>query len=219
MLRILHTTWVIAVVVGVAGSALAQPPRNPPPGRPATTNTYTGTTSMATAGSGKFLAIPGLFPLSMTSVQREIGLTPDQKQQLKALSDGYMASVQQLGKAFNQLGPEEKQKQGKEFSERATQAFRNTQRKAESILSPQQLQTVQRIAAELSGTGALADPKVQEKIGLSAEQRQRLTAVFDQAGEKMQQLQRATAQQAMQVLEDEQKAALKQQVESQQKPQ
>ncbi len=78
---------------------------------------------------------------------------------------------------------------------------------------------MKKVAFELSATLALADPKTQEKIGLTAEQRERLNQVFEQAGEKMQQLQRDTAQQTMQVLDEEQAAALKSQLNAARKGQ
>jgi hypothetical protein len=215
MFRKLYCAMAVIIIFTSTGLATAQPPRNPPPSRP---GIAAGTQGTATPASSKFLAIPGLLPLGMASVQREIALTPEQRQQLKAVSDGYAATVQQLGKTFDQLDTGDKQKQGAQFSDRAAQAARNAQRGAESILSPQQLQTVKRIALELSATGALADPNVQSKIGLSAEQQQRLTRIFEQAGEKMQQLQRDTAAQAMQVLDGQQTAALRVQIETQKKP-
>jgi hypothetical protein len=215
MIRRLSTTMVVVSALGIAGSAWAQPPRNPPPGRPAAQPAG----GPSSAAASKFLTIPGLFPLSLTGVQREIALTAGQKQQLKAVSDGYLAAMQQLGGNFDRLEPEEKQKQGKDFNTQAAQTARDAQRKAETILSPLQLQAVQKIAFELSATRSLADPKVQEKIGLSAEQRQHLSQIFEQAGEKMQQLQRDTAQQTMRVLDEGQAATLKEQLESQKKPQ
>lgn len=62
-------------------------PKNPP-ARPGA-----GRTAMP----NKYLVLPGLEPLSLESVQQEVGLTADQKQQLKKLSDAFMAemSVQQ----------------------------------------------------------------------------------------------------------------------------
>src|SRR5690349_2122387 len=84
----------------VSGVASAQPPRNPPPGRPAAPSSPAAPMSgPAGAATGKYLAIPGMFPLSMSSVQREIGVTPDQKQQLKAVSDAYAATSQRLAAA------------------------------------------------------------------------------------------------------------------------
>ena len=215
MLRKLYLTVSVAFAMLLSGVATAQPPRNPPPGRPPT-GTFVASPQ---PGAGKYLAIPGLFPLSMSGVQREIGMTPDQRQQLKAVSDSYMAVVQQLGKMFDQLDAAEKPKQGKAFADKSAQAAQAAQRKAETILNPQQLQTVKKIAFELSATGALADPNMQKSIGLNDEQQQRLAAVYEKAAEKMQQLQRETSQQAMQVLDEEQAAALRQQMEAQKKPQ
>ena len=56
---------------------------------------------------------------------------------------------------------------------------------------------------------------MQEKLGLRPEQRQSLTAIYEQAGEKMQQLQRDTAAQVVQLLDDEQAAELKKQMDAQ----
>jgi vacuolar-type H+-ATPase subunit H len=193
------------LVLGTIDAALAQAPRNPPPKTPA-------------GSSGKFLMIPGMVALSMESVQREIGLTPDQRQKLKAASDGFSASINQLNKSMEGLSQEEQESRGKEASERAAQFARSAQRKAEAILSPEQLKVVQRVGFELSAAGALADPNLQEKLGLSPEQRRRLNSVYERAGEKMQQLQRDTASQVIQLLDEDQAAALKRQVDSRQKP-
>jgi hypothetical protein len=159
--------------------------------------------------------IPGLTPLSMEGVQHDIGLAPEQKQQLKAVSDGFATSLQKLDKSYAELSAEEQQSRGKSFSDQASQLAHNARRKAEAILTPRQLQTIEKIAFQLSAAGALSDPALQAKIGLSAEQRQRLTVVYEKAGEKMQQLQRDTATQVMQLLDAEQAAELKKQIESQ----
>jgi Spy/CpxP family protein refolding chaperone len=207
MLRKLLCTLTVATALGIAGSAMAQSSHYPSSNRAGPT------------ASGKFLAIPGLYPLSMPNVQREIGLTAEQKQQLKSISDGYTASMQRLDKTFEQLEPEEKQKQAKDFGEMASQSARNAQRRAEGVLDVQQLQAVRKIAFELSATRALADPNVQEKIGLSPAQREHLNQLFERAGEKMQELQRETAQQAAELLDEDQAAELKKQVDSPQRPQ
>jgi hypothetical protein len=153
----------------------------------------------------------------MEGVQREIGLTPGQRQQLKAVSDGYVASMQRLGKSFSEFSPEEQQKRAKDINDQVAQLARNAQRKAEAILAPQQLHIVERIAFQLSAAGALSDPGLQEKLGLSMEQRQRLNAVYEQAGEKLQQLQRDTAIRVMQLLNEQQAAELKKQIDAQPK--
>jgi len=209
---------VVTFVLGTIDTALAQVPRNPPPNRPGSKQGAAGNSAgPSAASSSKFLTIPGLIPLSMEGVQRDIGLKPEQKLQLKAVSDGYVSSMQQLGKSFRELSPEEQQKQTKDFSDQASQLARNARRKAEAILTPQQLHTVEKIVFQLSAAGALSDPGLQEKLGLSPEQRQRLTSIYEHAGEKMQQLQRDTAAQVIQLLDEGQSAELKKQIDTQQK--
>ena len=65
----------------------------------------------------------------------------------------------------------------------------------------------------------MSNPALQEKVRLTAEQRQKLTAVYEKAGEKMQQLQRDTAEQVMLLLDEEQAAELKKQMQPGPKPQ
>jgi Spy/CpxP family protein refolding chaperone len=151
----------------------------------------------------------------METVQREIGLTPEQKQHLKAVSDTYGSSMAQLGKSFRELSPEEQQRQGKDIGEQAAQLARNAQRKTEAILTPQQLQAVEKIGFQLSAAAALADPGLQDKLNLSPQQRQRLTTIYEQAAEKVQQLQRDTATQVIELLNATQTAELKKQINDQ----
>ena len=66
MIRELVLTVSITSGMLVSGVSLAQPPRNPPPARPGAGGTVAG----PQPGAGKYLAIPGLFPLSMSGVQR-----------------------------------------------------------------------------------------------------------------------------------------------------
>jgi hypothetical protein len=206
---------VVLFVFGTIGSALAQVPRNPPPNRPGPAG---NSAEPSSPSSSKFIRIPGLAPLSMEGVQRDIGLTPEQKQQLKTVSDGLAASMQRLGKTFSEFSAEDQQKRGQDIRDQVAQFAANARRKAETILTPRQLQAVEKIAFQLSATGALADPALQEKVGLSPQQRRRLATIYEQAGDKMQQLQRDTATQVMQLLNEEQSAELKKQLDAQQQP-
>src|SRR5208282_3563141 len=156
-----HRLLIAVFVVGTEGNCLAQFASNPPLSRPGPT----------AAASSKFLTIPGHAPLSMESVQRELGLSPEQKQQLKAVSDGYVASMQQLGKTFQELSPEERQKQASDFRNQSMLGARKAQRKAEAVLTPHQLQVLNKIAFQLSAAAALSDPGLQDKLSLSPEQR------------------------------------------------
>lgn len=208
-------TMIVIVVLAACVSTQAQVPRNPPPNRPERSAENAAEPSPASAS--KFLTIPGLMPLSMVGVQREIGLSSEQKQQLQAVSSGYVAAMQQLEKSYRGFSPEEQQNRAKDINEQVAQIAGNARHKAEAILSPKQLQTVEKIAFQLSAAGALADPRLQEKLGLRPEQRQRLTAIYEHAAEQMQQLQRDTATQAVQAIDEEQTAELKKLIDTQPK--
>ena len=144
----------IVLALGAPEIALAQF-SSPPPAYP---QGKEEAAEPSAASSGKFIMIPGLVPLSMEGVRREIGLTPEQQQQLKAVSDGYVASIQRLGKTFRSFSPEEQQSRGKELGDQATQLARNAQRKAEAVLTRKQLQTIERVAFQLTAAGCFQTP-------------------------------------------------------------
>ncbi len=211
MFRDWRRALAVALVFAAAGSVSAQVYRSGPPNRP---GSAANAAEPYAATSGKFLAIPGYSPLSMEAVQREIGLTFEQKRQLKDVSDGLAVSIQRLQKSFNAFSAEDKQARAKDINDQVAQLGRNAQRKVEAILTPPQLRVVEKIAFQLSAAAVLANPAMQEKLDLSPEQRRRLSAVYEQAGEKVQQLQRDTAAQVMKVLDEDQAAELKNQLDA-----
>jgi hypothetical protein len=196
------------------------PPSNPPlraqPGKPAA--------GMPAAGmpTDKYLLIPGYWALNMDAVQEELRLTGEQRQQLKAISAKHQAAMQafqaqtQKGLAqLPELSPEQQQKRMGEVQRQADQLARSARKQAEAALDPQQLRTLKKISFRLWAGSTLTNPAAQEQLGLSPQQRQRLAAVFDKATQKMEQLQRETAEQALDILSGEQELRLHEQMDGQ----
>jgi hypothetical protein len=185
-----------ALVVGTASWAQFAQPGQPGP-RPK---------SPARPGAGNYLAVPGYWVLGMEGVQTEIGLTDQQKQRLKAISDQYQAAMRKNWEGLQGLSQEEQQKKMEGQARLQVQAAR---KQVEAALTPEQLKTVQKMMFQLQAAGMLATPQVQEKLGLSEVQQQQLGRVYQQMQDKMQRLQREMAAQVVDVLTPEQQAALR----------
>ena len=201
-----------AVVWSVSGRAQdypSAPPAKSADGAPA------GKTSPKGWG-GNYLIVPGHWSLGMANIQKEVGLTDEQKQNLKGVSDKYQAAqttIQQNAAQLRELPREEQQKRAAELNEQAQALDRAARRKVETVLTPQQIETLKKIDFQLQVPAILTNPSSPDQLGLSEEQRQRMRQVFEEAQEKLQLIQRETAGLALGVLTPEQKEKLRQQIE------
>jgi hypothetical protein len=223
--RSIRLLGVSAILVAVGfGAVVAQETRTLPLAKPL--GSASGKSAAAPA-SNKYLVIPGLYSLNLESIRQEIGLTEDQKAKLKEISDAYQASMQRLQADAEQrqaeiktLPREEQQKQIAELYDHATKFAQSARKKADAVLTPEQLKTLDKITFQLWVAGVLARPNAQQQIGLSEAQQKQVLGVYEKATEKMQKLQRETAEEALTILTPEQVEKLHNQMDAQkQQPQ
>lgn len=205
---------VLGVLLCAPWSLAQQPPtaRSTPPRRPLTGGGAAGTPNQ------KYLIIPGFLALNIASVQKEIGLTAEQKQQLMQLSTRHQAAleaVQTTAEEARTLPPDEQKKRVAELRSQVLKLNQSVRKAAEAVVSPEQYQALDKISFRLWVAGAVTNPSVQGQLGLTEQQRQQLTSIYEKATERMQQLQRQTAGEALELLTPEQQAKLHQQMESQ----
>jgi Spy/CpxP family protein refolding chaperone len=194
--------WLLAAVP--AWGQFAEPAAPPPRPKAAPATRPGG----APAAPANFLAVPGYWVLSMEGVQKEIGLTSEQKQKLKGVADQYQAAMRKKMEGLQDLSREEQQSRMEETARPLVQA---AMKQVDAILTPEQLKSVQQTTFQLQAAQALAQPQVQEKLGLTTTQQRQLQSVYEQMREKMQQLQRDMAAKALEVLTPEQQQKLRQQ--------
>lgn len=163
------------------------------------------------------LVVPGYWALGQENIQKEVGLTDDQKQKLTDISDRYQATLQRGLEQLRELPQQEQQSRMAELRERAKELAQVARTKVESVLTPQQVAALQKIDFRMRAPALLTNPRSHEQLGLSEEQRQRLRKIFDEAQEKLQKLQRETADQALGLLSPDQVDKLRQQLDAQQK--
>jgi len=168
----------------------------------------------------KYLFVPGLEPLALDSVQQEIQLTADQKQQLKQVSDAFQiemqdrqANMQNEMRALRDMPEAEQDKRAAALEQRMNQQMgqsaQGTRRKAEAILSQKQLAKMHEIAFRLFVAGNLGNMNAQQHLGLDPHQRQQITAIYEDLEEQLHRMQRNTASQILKTLTPEQEAELR----------
>jgi Spy/CpxP family protein refolding chaperone len=191
-----------------AAAPAAKPAPRLPPGKP---NAWTPPADV--------LIVPGFWSLGMRSVQRDIGLTAEQKAKLTEMSDAYMLAVHRSFDQFQDLPPQEQQQKAAGFHEQVGRLMQATRRKAAAILTPQQAAAVRMIDLQLQATD-LANRGSQDQLQLTDDQRERLRRIFDESQEKikqledkMQQVHRETGARALEVLAPAQVEQLRQQLE------
>jgi hypothetical protein len=155
-------------------------------------------------------------PLSLESVQQEIRLTADQRQQLKQLSDTFVSQMQEQQAGFQRQmqamrdRPEQEQETKANALERQMdQLAQSTRRKAEALLSRDQLAAIHEISFRLYVAASLTNPATQQHLGLDAQQQQQLMSIYEQSSEQLHKVQRLTAAQLLKTLTPEQQAKLR----------
>ena len=126
--------------------------------------------------------------LGMEQVQKELEIVDDQKEGIKKVADEARERMRSSFSGFQGLRdlPEaEREKKMAELREKGAEMAKETRKKLEEVLLPHQAERLTQISVQIRGSGALSDPEIAEKLGLSDEQKQQLEKAREEAGEKM----------------------------------
>lgn len=125
-------------------------------------------------GAGGGDPITGL--LRIKEVREELKITADQEAAIRKLAEANRPE-RPAGMNFREMSQEDREaffeKMRKEQAERMTQM----KEQLEEVLLPEQLERAEQIALQVQGVRALSNEQVAEKIGLSADQQERLKEV------------------------------------------
>ncbi|MBI3465176.1 MAG: hypothetical protein HY000_19295 [Planctomycetes bacterium] len=159
----------IGVIAGTAALVVttsllsAQQPKGQ--GRP-------GLQALAGAGGGRLLAMP--------EVQKELGLSDEQKKKVEEL-------LKELGmseadrQSFRSLSKEERRERLKEAARKGQENAGKAKEAVKSILDAKQLERFNQLVLQREGAAALARPDVAEKLGLTQEQKDKLGNIVKDA--------------------------------------
>jgi hypothetical protein len=131
-------------------------------------------------GMGGFGADP-LTLVKNEKVQTELDLTAEKKDGVKKLADERMAQGREAFASFRDLSPEEARAKMQEMR-------KETQKKVEGLLLPNQVERLKQLVVQRQGAGALSDPDVAKALNLSDDQKKQLADINEATGAKRREL-------------------------------
>jgi hypothetical protein len=176
-----HFVAGMVMVALVVDSAQGQQPGQSQPGRPGGVAGQPGAKRpVGKPGgnidpeSGNYMALPGFWALDIESVQKELGLTGRQKEQLREISRKFQASSRQDRHEWEQirdLPPQQQEARATELGRRAARQAADIRKQVAGVLEPEQFDSLAKTQFHLQAPGMLANPQVLDDLGLSDNQR------------------------------------------------
>lgn len=227
MSRFLRLT-IVAIVTAplVASDVLADGPKTPrkaPNRRVVVAQPAQGTFQvlpMQRGGSG-LPALPGYYQLSNPDTQKELELLPEQIEKLKAIAEEYRKKQAELAKSnqgnwwkdWQKMTPEERKAKSTEYREKYAKLHKETAAEVEKVLLPHQIERLKELQFNARIGYFLRNPQALERVGISAEQKDKLDKIRDRLAEEYAKLQKKALDDALEVLTPEQLEKLKEQVQ------
>ena len=121
--------------------------------------------------------------LAMEAVQKELELVDDQKQKLKALAEEARKEMGELFGGMRDLSPEDRQAKFAELRPKMEAKGEELSKKANEILLPHQQARLKELRVQRLGPAALGDPKIQEELKITEEQKGKLQKIREKVDE------------------------------------
>jgi Spy/CpxP family protein refolding chaperone len=126
-------------------------------------------------GPGGFGGGP-VFLLANEAVQKELNIAQEQREKLREIAQEMREGAGQRGD-FQNLSQEERQKRVAEMQERAKKA----EEKINTVLDAKQKERLEQLRIQREGASALARDEVAEKVGLAADQKEKIQKIQQEA--------------------------------------
>ncbi len=135
--------------------------------------------------AGEFGANPLGF-LDSEHVQKDLKLTPEQKDKLKAINEEFRAERRKQIEALAGATPEQRRAKVLELRAKARQSREEYRKKIDAVLLPEQRNRLGQISLYLRGPlAALVDEQVANALKLTDAQRKQIQAIEEATGEKV----------------------------------
>lgn len=204
---------VAGVVVWVWGASLLAAEQPPPQGGAPGTPPI-GVRAFGWGGQGMMMPPVGNFNLlQMEHVQKDLELNSEQLDKLKDLGRQYQEEARQDWEGFQNLTPEERQARAKANQDKMAKRVAFYRQQIERILLPHQLEEMKKINLRVRGQSLLANPFTLDRLGVTAEQKEKLIRINQEHQQKMWDLQRETFQEGFELLTAEQRKKLEEMTE------
>lgn len=156
-------------------------------------------------------AIPEYWVLTMPQYEKAIGLTVEQKTELKKIGKQYREAVQAAYANLREAKPEQRAELVKDAQAKAAEAGTKVKEEVKKVLTDEQVAKCEELQFRVQAGGLLRSPQVQEKLELTEEQQDELEKVFakhkefvQKRAERQRKLQQAANEKALEVLTEEQ---------------
>jgi Spy/CpxP family protein refolding chaperone len=127
------------------------------------------------------------FLLQSEQVQKELELVDDQKTKLNEIRDKAMAKMREAfgdREALKNLSAEERKTRFAEAGKKLAAQAEETKKEIEGVLVPQQIGRLNQIALQVRGVAALQDKEVQQALGITSDQMDKMKSIGDASREK-----------------------------------
>ncbi len=162
----------------------------------------------ARRSEASYLSLPGFWELRTEGVQKELELTDQQKDKLRAIGQEYYEQTRRDWTGFRGMSAGERKKKYAEIRQKNVERMKEIRKQVEKVLSPGQLERLKQINLRTRGAAALANPRVLSQLEVTESQKQRLRQIREQLQERIRKLQQETLEKTLGVLTSEQRKKL-----------
>jgi len=165
--------------------------------------------------------------LNLEAVQKELEITDEQKEKLKKLGEDVAKEMRDQFSGFRDLSREDREKKMEELQAKLKTRGEEIQKEVDAVLTPAQRVRLKQVAIQIQGTRALDSKEVQEALGITDEQKEKITKIREEsragmrdlfqpggnreeAQKKMEEARKATEEKLTAVLTDAQKTKYEQ---------
>lgn len=127
----------------------------------------------------------GLMYLRSEQVQKELNLTEEQKDKLRALGEKLGEQMRERFSGMRDLSEQQRRERFQEMQKDAAKRAEETRKELAGILKPEQFKRLRQIELQQQGAAALMRPEVAENLGLTAEQKEKLEQIGRSSMEKI----------------------------------
>lgn len=153
-------------------------------------------------------AIPGFYMLRAEHVQKELGLTDEQKKKLEELGKKYYEDMRQDWSGIRELSDEQRRAKYAKIREKNKKRTEALRQEIEKVLLPRQLQTLNQINLRSRGPYLLRSPQVLDRLKVSEEQKDQLRRLREKYEQELRELQKVSFEKTLEVLTPEQRKQL-----------
>ena len=155
------------------------------------------------------LSLPGFWALALPPVQKELWLTETQREKLQAIGARYQAKAQAAMEGLQRLGPEEQKRRLESLREQARKDVKAVHAQVADVLTPQQLQSYEKLAFRLRVPAVLEDSHLLGSLKLTDWQKTKLGQIRDNLEERLHRVQVEAADKTLDILTASQQDKLK----------